>query len=199
MSGNILDVYPDNKNNVMVTWLIADGKPVKITERYTPSFYVYSSEDNLYTIGSILRDLAEVKSIKFAHKKIILGSEKKKLVLEIVPKKLESLRKLAEIVDSWGGYYRYQLYDVDTRLSTRYLQDKGVFFNASVDWDGKKFTLNDEQWAIDYMEPKYKKTTLEIERRTKSKVVSFDVPIKSIKIGDRTIIERDEALSLIHI
>jgi len=193
LSGNILDVYPDNKNNVMVTWLIADGKPVKITERYTPSFYVYSSEDNLYTIGSILRDFAEVKSIKFAHKKIILGSEKKKLVLEIVPKKLESLRKLAEIVDSWGGYYRYQLYDVDTRLSTRYLQDKGVFFNASVDWDGKKFTLNDEQWAIDYMEPKYKKTILEIERRTKSKVVSFDVPIKSIKIGDRIIIDRDEA------
>ena len=56
LNGNILDTYPDNKNNVMVTWLITDNGPVKIVDKYEPSFYVYSSKEDLYTIGSILRE-----------------------------------------------------------------------------------------------------------------------------------------------
>ena len=134
-----------------------------------------------------------MEKLNFTFEKIILGKDKKKIVLEVVPKKLEFLRTLSEIIDSWGGYYKYLLFNVDIRLSTRYLQDKGVFCNANIRWDGKKFELNDEQWAIDYKMPNYTSTILNIKRKSKSKIMSFESPIKSIKIGNTTIAERCEA------
>lgn len=193
LSGNILDVYPDNKKNVMITWIVDNDKPVKITDKYTPSFYVYSKREELYNIATLLRDLPQVETLNFTYKKLTLGLDKKKFVLEIIPKKLELIRKLSEIVDSWGGYYRYQFYDVDIRLSSRYLQDKGVFCNAKVRWDGINFILDDEQWAIDFKMPTYKTTTLDIKRKSKSRITSFDDSIQSIKIGNSIISEKNEA------
>jgi len=193
LSGNILDTYPDGKRNVMVTWINSNGKPVEIVDQYQPSFYVYSNREKLITLATILRDNPQVEKLNFTFEKIILGKDKKKFVLEVIPKKIEFLRKLAGTIDSWGGYYRYLLFDVDTRLSSSYLQDKGVFCNANVKWDGKRFELFDDQWAIDYKTPSYTSTTFDIEHRSKSRIISFENPIKLIRIGNTKIAERCEA------
>ena len=58
LSGNILDVYPDDKKNVMVTWLTKNGKPVRIEDEYNPSFYVYSDREKLINLATMLRDLS---------------------------------------------------------------------------------------------------------------------------------------------
>lgn len=192
LKGNILDVYAENKKNVMVTWIADNGKSTKIEDKYSPSFFVYSNQEDLLNVASLLRDMSQVDSLNLTYKKLILGSDKKKLVLEVVPKKIEYLRSLSEMIDSWGGYYRYQLFDVDTRLSSRYLQDRGVFCNAKICWDGKKFTSNDVQWAVDYDKPFYTSTTFEITRKSKSKIISFNDPINHIKIGKNIICERNE-------
>ena len=192
MSGNILDAYADDHKNVMVTWLVDNGKSIRIEDIYRPSFYVYSKTQDLYNLASLLKDLPQVDSLNFTHEKIALGSEKKKFVLEVLPKTLGATRKLSETIDSWGGFYKYQLFNVDLRLPSRYLQDKGVFFNARVKWDGKNFLLDDKQWAIDYNLPLYKSTTLEIFRRSKNSIMSFDDPIESIKVGDYVISQENE-------
>lgn len=145
LSGNILDVYPDNKKNVMVTWLINNGKVTRIEEKYEPSFYVYTDTVELYRLASILRDLPQVKSLNFTYEKIELGSDNKKLVLEIKPSKISYLRILADMIDSWGDFYRYKLFNVDLRLSSRYLQSRGIFCNSLVKWDGKIFICKDSQ------------------------------------------------------
>jgi len=193
LSGNILDTYPDNKKDVMVTWISSNGRPTKIVEKYRPSFYVHSDREKLITLATILRDSPQVEKLNFTLEKIILGKDKKKFVLEVIPKKLEYMRKLAETIDSWGGYYRYQLFNVDLRLSSRYLQDKGVFCNAFVKWNGKDFEIDEEQWAVDYNIPNYSSTYFEIVRNSKSKIMSFESPIKLIKIGNTTIAEGSEA------
>jgi len=192
LNGNILDVYADNKKNVMVTWITNNGKNFKVEDKYNPSFYVYSNREDLITLATLLRNLPQVERQNFTFEKINLGSNKKKIVLEIFPKKIKDLRDLAEKIDYWGGYHLYQLYNVDLRLSTRYLQDKGVFCNANVSWDGKEFILDDEQWSIDYEMPNYKTISIDVERRSNSKIISFEDPIKSIKIGKNIIGEKSE-------
>jgi DNA polymerase elongation subunit (family B) len=192
LSGNILDAYTDGHKNVMVTWLVDNGKSVRVEDSYTPSFYVYSKTQDLYNLASMLRDSPQVDNLNFTSEKIVLGSDKKKFVLEVVPKKLCMLSKLSEMIDSWGGFYKYQLFNVDLRLPSRYLQEKGVFFNARVKWDGKNFILDDKQWAIDYNIPNYKSTNLEITRKSSSGIMSFDDPISSIKIGECVISEENE-------
>ena len=102
----------------------------------------------------------------------------------MIPKNLVSSNRLASMIDSWGSFHDYQLFNVDIRLPTRYLYDKRVFCNAYVKWDGKHFILDDEQWSIDYEIPTFKIACFDIKRKTKSKIYSFNSPIKSIVIND---------------
>lgn len=198
LNGSIFDVYPDKKKNAMVTWLVDNGKSVKIEESYKPSLYVYTQLEDLYTLASLLRDIPQVETLNFTSEKTVLGSNNKKFVLEIIPKNIGLISKLSNLIDSWGGYYRYQLFDVDIRLPSRYLQDKGVFCNALVKWDGKNFICNDSQWATNYTMPSYKITHFDIQHKAKSKIMSFNDPIKNIRIDNQIIAEENEVDTIIN-
>ncbi|UCF49767.1 MAG: hypothetical protein JSU91_08460, partial [Thermoplasmatales archaeon] len=179
----------------MVTWLIDNGKSRRVEDGFEPSFYVYSSQSNLFKLASDLQDISQVKNLNFTRYRLSLDQEKK-LVLEITPRTLSSLKKLASMIDRWGKYRTYQLYNVDIRLSTRYLQHRGVFSNARVKWDGIQFILLDEQWAIDYDYPQFKTLNMNIERKTGFQ--SLHEPIKSINIDDETIVEENEEDTLLN-
>ena len=197
LKGSIIDVYPDKKKNAMITWLVDNGKSVKIEDKYTPSFYVYAQREGLYTLVGLLRDLPQVENLNFTSKKTALGSNKKRFVLEVVPKNIGLISRLSEIVDSWGSYYRYQLFNVDIRLPSRYLQDKEVFCNEWVKWDGKNFIHEDLQWAIDYTMPSYKISHFDIQRKAKSRIMSFNDPIKNIKVDNHVINEENEVDTIV--
>ena len=197
LKGSIVDIYPDKKKNAMVTWLADNGKSVKIEDKYNPSFYVYAQQEDLYTLLGLLRDLPQIENLNFTSKKTVLGENKKRFVLEIFPKNIGLISKLSEIVDSWGGYNRYQLFNVDIRLPTRYLQDKNTFCNAFVKWDGKDFIHEESQWAIDYKIPCYTTLHFDVKRKAKSKVMSFEDPIKSIRVGNHIISEKNEVDTIV--
>ena len=67
LSGNVFDVYLDKNKNKMITWLINNGKSIRIEDSFQPSFYVYSKTKNLYNLANILNNLHEVKNIKFTN------------------------------------------------------------------------------------------------------------------------------------
>ena len=76
LSGNILDVYPDYKENAMIVWLTDNGRAERIKDSFEPSFFVSATRFKLYKLANILRDLSQVKTINFTKKKTILGSKK---------------------------------------------------------------------------------------------------------------------------
>ena len=88
IQGNVLDAYPDYKKNLMVVWLINNGKATRIEDYYEPSFYVHASSNKLYSLASILQDLPQVKRLNFTKGKTVLGSNSERLVLEVTTKKL---------------------------------------------------------------------------------------------------------------
>jgi len=192
-SGNILDTYIDSKKNVVVTWLTNNGKSFRIEDSFEPSFFVYSSKSDLYKLASVLQDLPQVKKLNFTLGKTLLGSKQEKFVLEVFPKNIGGVGRLAKMIDSWGAYHRYNLYNVDIRLPSRYLYHKGVFCNARARWDGKKFLCNDSQWSVDYPSPLYKKSYFYIKRNMKKPIKSYDDKIESIKVDKEIISEENEA------
>lgn len=197
LSGYVFDVYLDKNKNKIITWLINNGKSFRVEDSYEPSFYVYSKSRNLYDLANILDDLPYVKNINFTYRSTILGMDRKKIVLEIVPEKIADIDKISKMVDSWGKFHHYELFNVDIRLTSRYLQEKGIFCNAYVKWDGRKFILNDNQWALDYEIPYFNTADIKIEQKTNKILFSFDKPITSIKINNYVIEEENESDLLI--
>lgn len=106
LNGNILDAYPDYEHNVMVTWLVRNGKATRIEESYDPRFYVHAPSKNIAEVATALEGLPQVKHLQFTAAKLQLGSPKHTMVLEVVPKTLSTLHSLAALVDSWGGFHR---------------------------------------------------------------------------------------------
>jgi len=181
----------DAKNNKMITWIINHSKAARIIDRFEPSFYVHASQQDLFKLAANLQDIPQVKTLNFTKKMLTLGSEKKHLVLEVTPKYIASLQKIASMIDYWGKYQTYDLFNVDIRMSTWYLQSKRVFCNAYVKWDGKQFILDDEQWAIDYKVPEFKILRFDIKR--KLGIQSLNDPLVSIIIDNYSIEEENEA------
>lgn len=105
--GYIFDVYPDYKNDVMVTWLKTKKGPVAIKQSYHPSFFVSAPKANLNILVQQLKQHPNVKNVEFTKKKTTLGSEKKKQVLKITPMNLSSFHDLTKQVDMWGRYHIY--------------------------------------------------------------------------------------------
>jgi len=193
LSGNVFDVYLDKNKNKMITWLINKGKSIKIEDSFQPSFYVYSKSKNLYNLANVLNDLPDVENIKFTNCKTVLGSDKQKIVLEVTPKNIAHIDKISKMIDYWGRFHQYQLFNVDIRLTSRYLQEKGIFCNAYVKWDGKKFISMDSQWAIDYDIPSFNIADISVKQNSNKITFSFDKPIKSITINDCIIAEENES------
>jgi DNA polymerase elongation subunit (family B) len=139
-----------------------------------------------------------VKRLQLTAAKLTLGSSKHTIVLEVTPKTLHDIHTLANLVDSWGGFQKYQLFNVDLRLPSRYLQERGVFCHAQVAWDGKRFILDDTQWALDYNVPSFKILHLDISAKKKG-FPSFQQPIPGITIDDEVIQEDNETDTILSV
>lgn len=198
IDGFIFDVYPDYNKDVMAIWFCTSKGVTKREQSYHPSFFVRTDQSERKRIARMLHDLPQVDQVIDTTAKIQLGSEKEKPVLQVTPTRLQLLHHLAQMIDSWGKFHRYQLFNVDVRLPTRFLQERNLFFNAYVSNDNGRFILMDDQWAVDYAHPPLKMIDLEINTNNKHHFISYEEPIKSIDIGKKRIEEKNEVDTILN-
>jgi DNA polymerase elongation subunit (family B) len=184
MRGWIFDVYPDYKKNVMVLWLKTKSGVKKIEDgSFRPSFYVYHpSYEELRTLARDLMILDHVSETKMVKKKIDIRSRRAEKVLKIRPRNYSDMKKCARIVDSRGGYYEYKLYNVDIRLSQRYLAERKLFPMAMVNVSKGKFELEDGQFRLRYAVPNLTGVNLNIY--TDARIPTFHDPLTKIELDD---------------
>jgi DNA polymerase elongation subunit (family B) len=196
MRGWIFDVYPDYKKNVMALWIKTGSGVKKIEdESFCPVFYVYHpSYEELRTLARDLRILDSVSETRMVKKKIDIRSTKPKTVLEVRPKNYSDLKKCAHIVDSRGGYYEYKLYNVDIRLSQRYLAEKGLFPMAMVNVSNGKFEVEDGQFRLRYSIPNLSGMKLAIH--TDKRIPTYHDPLTKIGLDDEVLDGREKDILL---
>jgi DNA polymerase elongation subunit (family B) len=183
MRGWILDVYPDYKSNSMILWIKTKRGVEKIVDnRFHPTFYVHHpSRSEFHALAKDLMILDSVADMRIVEKKIDIRSKSPVKVLEILPRNYSDLRKCARIIDSRGGYYENKLYNVDLRLSARYLAERNLFPMAMVDITGG-LKLQDGQFRLRYAMPNLKGVNLRI--RTEARIPTYHDPLTSIELDD---------------
>ncbi len=196
MRGWIFDVYPDYRKNVMALWIKTGSGVTKIEDAsFRPVFYVYHpSYEELRTLARDLRILDSVAETRMVKKKIDIRSTKPKTVLEVRPRDYSDLKKCAHIVDSRGGYYEYKLYNVDIRLSQRYLAMKGLFPMAMVNVSNGRFELLDGQFRLRYSVPNL--TDLRLGIHTNKRIPTYNDPLRKIGLDDESLEGSEEDILL---
>ena len=180
MEGWIFDVYPDYRQNVMVTWLLTEKGAVRREEDFTPCIYASGSIPELKKIQDELGRNHAVKHLKVIEKLTDIRDHDPRKVLEIGFRSYRSIGSVARQIDARGRHRDYILYDVDPSLPFRYLIEKGLFPNALVKI-GNELKLMDDCWSLEYSIPDFR--TLEIKRDFRG-LCNTEKPVVGLIAGD---------------
>ncbi len=194
LTGWLFDVYPNYEFNYMTFWLKPTNgskKVEQLSERFDPTFYVHGSKVRLGELVKKLKTYPEIKNLNFADWKIDISDTRKYPVLEVTMREYRELKPFAAMIDREGKYSEFQLYNVDLRLSQKYMLHRNVFPLAHVSVDKRLNVLEDDQFAMDYSVPELKSVDLGVKVAKRGRVVKFDDPIGEIKLNEITLDNHD--------
>jgi hypothetical protein len=175
--GYLLDVYPDYENNMITSWIKTGKGSTRVSEKYYPRFYVYSDYRRLKELTESLKFLSSIENLEFKYQRADLVDPKLYKVLEITMNDYRELQDIANMIDKKGKYSEFQLFNVDLRLSQKYMFDSTVFPLAYVSYDQVKgYKLLDDQISKCYRIPEFSAVELETDIASKRTFPTYDDP-----------------------
>jgi DNA polymerase elongation subunit (family B) len=202
MQGWILDAYPDYDRDVMVLWLWRrDGAQRVEDGTFRPGFFVHAPRPRLAELRRKLAVLDEVAVVRDARRRTALHASRPAAVLEVVPRRYRDLRRVAQLVDGYGGYYDVRLFDVDLRFSQRYFLAHDVFPHGLVEYAHGAWRPQEEHFALDYPIPALGRVVLDVAVDAARGIPRFPdrlvgARLTDVATGEAVTIEGDEGAIL---
>jgi DNA polymerase elongation subunit (family B) len=190
MKGWIIDCYPDYERGCMITWLKTEHGIERLVDRhFVPSFYVRAPPDRMRKLTEDLRTI-EIEDMELQLRTTLMD-EALRPFLKVTVEDYGSFSQVAKLVDSWGRYRDYELYNVDLRFDQRYFIERGVFPNGLVDVD-TSFHMLDSQERIDYPMPPLNSIQLTVDVNAARGIPTAEDPIIRARIDDVVIDGQEE-------
>ena len=181
MRGWIIDCYADTRDDSMVLWLWTSQGVRKIVDRkFRPAFFVWAPEEKMAELRSGLR-IAGIGEQTVERHRTWLG-ERKRDVVKIVPDCYLSLMPTAKMIDRWGLYRDYKLFNVDFRMDHRYYLAHGIFPMGLLDTDNGYRHL-DSPYRLDYPMPDLKVMRLDIKVDARNHIPTYEDPLRSASLA----------------
>ncbi len=165
----------------MVIWLRTARGTRRFVDRYDPRFYVHGTPHDLDSLAADLVSDPAVKELSWERYPLSLDDDTPQPVLGVAIRHYAKLRPLAERVEQRGEYARYQLFNVDLRLSYRYLLEHRIFPLAKIRV-GDGYEALEKQYALDYTIPPLHAVTLELRARRSGPAIRYADPVEEIAI-----------------
>lgn len=209
MEGWLLDVYPTDKDEMVLCLKGKDGKTRLFKDEYTPELYIYGSSKKLENLENELDERNPVERWTYEKKRVQPGDLDKSDVIRVECCSMKNHRGLARSIAKFGNYRDFELYNVDVPYSQDYLHEKNLFPLAKVGLKnpiGPNFQLLDSATSTNYELPPLKIARLKIYSKRSGPSPQFDNPIDKIIInmdeGETEIEgldEREKILKLVNI
>jgi DNA polymerase elongation subunit (family B) len=196
MKAWILDVYPDYARNEIVVWLKNEkGKPVRLTDAFTPGFYVSAEKHRINELIEELAPFPSVCGIYYDREKRLLDGTRPENLLRIEVSGYSQLRELARRINEEGDFTRYRLYNVDVNLALRYIFEKKIspmlLLSVEKTLDGVRYEALEDPGDLDYHIPGLREIALKVKVRKQGRIAKADDPLESV-----TLASADETLTL---
>ena len=179
--GWIIDLYP--KDDHMIVWLKSpDGTCSRVADRWQPMIYVSGTLSDLLDLAC----QSFMPACSFTQKFARPGDTIKSTVLEIEVKNEMHATSLARIIQRYGNYSKFRLYNIDIPFTQMYLYQKDLFPLALVQAEKigscVHWTLNDSRDSLDYKLPDFRRIRLQVRTTKANRIQGFDDELDSLKI-----------------
>ncbi len=199
LQGWLLDVYPNYDYNYMTSWLKPDKNDgycrvgaEQLSEPFEPKFYVHGTIPRLRGLIKKLKKYPEIKHLELTKHRLDIKDTRLYDVLGVTMRDYKELKPCAAMIDREGKYAEFQLFNVDLRLSQKYMLRRKMFPLAHVEVGKKLEILEDDQFSLDYFVPDLMGVDLDIKVNKHGKIVTYDDPVGEVTIGDITLDDTDE-------
>lgn len=194
MKGWITDCYPDYEHDCIVIWIKTNGSVERVVDRtFLPKFYVCAEEERLKKVADDLT-MFDVRELTYERKKTMLGEEAR-LTLGVTVNKFRSLISIARMVNRWGEYKDYSLFNVDLRLDQRYMLARRLFPMGLIEL-GRDLRSIDSPNRLDYPIPDLRISDLEVEVRAKKGIPTLEDEILSVRLDEDVIDGAEDGMLL---
>ena len=134
VEGWIFDLYPGDKEEMIVWVKTREGKSIRLEDHWQNSIFVASNDhrdlEYLVTREEIQQFVSNTRFTLRREK--VTDYDEKSMVLEIVLKRADDAERLAEVIESIGYFGLYRLYNVDIMPVQKYLFERDLFTLAYV-------------------------------------------------------------------
>ena len=168
MEGWLLDVYPDYDTDRMVLWVLSGAGSGRRAQGFRhlfwPTMYVSGSHDDLYKVSELFSQLSTVRSSRILTRRADLTDKGPREVLALELAKYSEATRIARSIERMGGFHDLSLFNVDLRLPSRFMAEKGIFplARVSVDAGLGELCALDGQFDLEYPPPPLRKVHLDI-------------------------------------
>ena len=154
LQGWVIDAQMSESGNSMDVWILSKGEGMKlISVPWTPHIHVCGERRRLAQLEDWIK-LSEISSrfsvgsTRFVKKRLSLDEYEMHDVLEINVLNSRNMRKLAEHIESKGGYNNFDLYSVDAHLAQRFFIEYNIAPFDFVKWNNGFFSKlkNETEW-----------------------------------------------------
>lgn len=191
MEGWVLDVAADPMRDLMEIHLLTKEGHVMLSDRYRPYITVSGDEKRLDALSEILSGKEGV-SVHPERKLLDLDHERTSPCLKVGISSYSKVVEIAKDIERIGGYRHFSLYDVDMRLSSRYMLGKGIYPLAHVRVSNSFEVIDDPDWGSSPL-PQLKVSRLHVFPKRGSSAPLLSDPIESIRMEDVLLKDMDEA------
>lgn len=195
LTGWLYDLHPHESGVGVVAWLWRNGRCTQIHDPdYTPAFLVSGERTELDDLQGRLEEWEGVRLVEPVERRLALEDPRVHYALRVVPRRIQELQQLARTVDRFGKYHRFTLFDVDLKLSQRYLVAKGISPMSLIRYDGGgSWTQLEDIEALDYPVPAMTVRELAIRSDAPLGRTRPKDPIVALGLDDDVIEGSDEA------
>lgn len=192
--GFLLDVTHDPARRQMVAWVkTPQGRVEPVRHAFSPSFYVAGPRERLDELAALLPLVPGVGAPSFERRLVGLEARSRR-ALRVPMLDARRLLAVARMVDARGEHRDLDLYDVDLRMSQRFLVERGLFPFAQVreERDGLVVREGDDAWRLDHEIPPLREVELKAEVRRSGPHARPEDPVLWVEVGGERVEGREE-------
>ena len=168
----------------MDIWVLQEnGERTRLSVPFHPTISVGGPKERLRWLGDVLSSHEGVRRVEMVERVLDVHHRSPSPSLRIDISRYSMMGRIAEMIEGWGRWKEFELYDVDIRLPTRYFMENGIYPLAHVEVTSSFRVLDEPDWVTSHLPP-LSCSRMDIIPERNGPVPSMDDHLTAVQVDD---------------